>query len=583
MLRYIKKPIKELLVNDNIFALYTGQRKYVWGKDEIIKLIQDIKFYGKKGLYINEGAYVKDTIQTQKYGTVECIKIYDSFQRLTTLTLILANIRIRLYVNIKKYKNEIKLIEKVLYSNININGNKFVMLSLSPMFNDNQIYENLVENIDIDKNSIKTIFDDKLINANNVIERELRKYSDEELIDFLHNILENVTITLDNIPEHLVHTKFNTINNCRINLTTLEMLKDYLFTIYTEDEKFLDLLAEEWYKLQCLLEPSTIRTMGKYKINVNKFLRHYILSKADVTCNFSKKNIYNWFIKLKLNNKEDVLNLVKDLLENAKYYIEYINNYKRYECILNIRELGHEQSAGVFLAAYNLEEKQREEIIGLLEKIAFCFIFSGLNPNKQTKIFIDVIKSINDNNINNAKKILKDNIVDLKKLTLNSILNKVFNIKNYNDRKKIRCILTLIGNRMNDKIDEYETFEIEHILPQEKCWQDEQLYGKQEWYKDDNFYNITINKLGNFTYLEKNDNNKLGNNTFLEKIDIYTGYEEKCALTYLISGNKPKVRTKQINSVLEKHPYYRSEKWGKIEIDYRSEWLVSILEEIIFD
>ena len=136
---------------------------------------------------------------------------------------------------------------------------------------------------------------------------------------------------------------------------------------------------------------------------------------------------------------------------------------------------------------------------------------------------------------------------------------------------------------MNDKINEYETFEIEHILPQEKCWQDEQLYGKQEWYKDDNFYNITINKLGNFTYLEKNDNNKLGNNTFLEKIDIYTDYEEKCALTYLISGNKPKVRTKQINSVLEKHPYYRSEKWGKIEIDYRSEWLVSILEEIIFD
>jgi len=103
------------------------------------------------------------------------------------------------------------------------------------------------------------------------------------------------------------YTVFETLNSRRVELTTTDLLKNFLFSKVAESPNDLNYIKKEWMEIVNIISLKEFPT----------FLRYYINSKYDL---INQKTLFT-FIKNQVVQKAEVLTLLDELKNNAYIYV----------------------------------------------------------------------------------------------------------------------------------------------------------------------------------------------------------------------------------------------------------------------
>lgn len=229
------KNLRQLLLNTK-YTIHYYQREYMWGRKQIEELIDDLT---SEFLNYYDPKYQREKVK--EYGTYFMGSIVltgrenaiiDGQQRLTSLTLLLMYLRNRLQLNNEKYST----VDGMIYSeafgkksfNINVEEREEC---LTAIFNDEEFNysgtNESIKNIWNRYNDIEDIFSGIEING-------------DELLYFIDWLLERVFfIEIVATTEQDAHKVFVSMNDRGLSLTPTEMLKGYLLSEISDDEKRL--------------------------------------------------------------------------------------------------------------------------------------------------------------------------------------------------------------------------------------------------------------------------------------------------------------------------------------------------------
>jgi uncharacterized protein with ParB-like and HNH nuclease domain len=351
----------------------------------------------------------------------------------------------------------------------------------------------------------------------------------EKMTDFLENIVAKkmifIRIIVDNEIE--AYTIFETLNARGVELTTTDLLKNYLFLTCAKDtpESQMNILEEKWNNL--------INKIGLDEFP--KFLRYYINSKQKLV---RKENLFK-SLKTDITSSQDAINLLdelekKEILYNALKtpYDNFWNNHTNKDLIIKslseLKLFGATQQIPLLFAIYDnlidLFPKTLQEIANLVFRYN---VICKKNPNELESVYNNISQKIYKRETIEKKQIHQD----LKKIyTEDGEFKQNFsNIEissGGKNKRLIKYILTKVENQISNTDGDWNdaTSTIEHVLPEKF---------NQEW--NDIFTqnaNKFIFRLGNYTLLESELNRKCSNENYVFKKVFYKKSKYKLANTH---------------------------------------------------
>lgn len=336
-----------------------------------------------------------------------------------------------------------------------------------------------------------------------------------ELIATMSKGLIFTKISVDN--EINAYKVFETLNARGVQLSTPDLLKNYLFSIIS---KHGDVTVEEMNRLDESWE-EIVEQLGKESFA--DFLRTDWNSKhKTVTKNALFKEIRN-----NVSSREDVYDYLEELGKRSQIYAALFlpddeiwqnNDYK--ECSKDItvfKLFSIKQPFNIFLAAYDAFSPK--EFTRLMKYIVILSIryntICARSTKEQERIYNTIALNITSGKYKRASHV--KNSDEFKKLYPSDedfiATFKTKHMPHIQTKKKIRYILAEIENHVASKHSAYEDVTIEHILPEHPTEKWITSFG-DEW--DD-----SINRLGNMVLLSKEDNKAIGTAIFEEKKKVY--------------------------------------------------------------
>lgn len=371
-------------------------------------------------------------------------------------------------------------------------------------------------------------------------ERAKKAYkTGEELASFIDNIVDKLSFTVIEVTDQLNAFKvFETLNARGVQLSSSDLLKNYLFSVVDETNPHKSEIEE--------LESLWSKVLGKLgSQKFEDYLRYYWNSRNKIV---RKNNLFKT-IKKSIINKEQAFALIRDLDTNADIFSAiqnpndelWINNKDLIGYLDELKLYQVRQVYSLFLIAYqklNLDDFTK--LVKNCSIISFRYnVIGGLNPNEQEDIYNKV-----------ALEIYKDssyNIELLKPIYVNdSDFEQTFISKNFKrttrNHKIIKYILGNIERKIfsNDIAFESDIFTIEHVLPES---------ADENWGEfTDEEINRSIFRLGNLTLLEKSINREVGNYNYEMKKVFFSKsnakYTNKLSLDFE-SWNESKLISRQ--------------------------------------
>jgi uncharacterized protein with ParB-like and HNH nuclease domain len=355
-----------------------------------------------------------------------------------------------------------------------------------------------------------------LVNAFNYFVNKLEsiclKNSGEDIVDFIESIISSKLFFIQIVVDDTLsaYTVFETLNARGVDLTTTDLLKNYLFSVL-DNEIDITNLQPRWDKI--------VNTVS-YR-NFPVFLRYYINSQQPL---IRSDRLFKE-TKSKVSDKKAVLTLIDDLEKYSDIYValddpenELWRNRNDYD---DIKRILHElklfnvqQHKSLLLAVYFKMNEHFKSVLKIIRAITFRYnVIGKLNPNELERAYNRAAIKVNNSTIRKTETIqdeLKSVYVDDETFK-NTFSTKSFNTSKTTDKKIVRYILLSIENQNHKK--HYNTFDtnvtIEHIFPEN--------YMNSEISVD----NSMIYRLGNLTILEPSLNRECGNKPFIDKIKIY--------------------------------------------------------------
>lgn len=309
--------------SSNINSIFNGsrllqipffQRSYVWERpllERFLESMEEASIHNKS--YFLGTLILKQSSTTSSCGVGDIRTVIDGQQRLTTLLLFL-----KILCNKSNQLGE--------FNRIAIVRGK---LSILHNFFDRDCFEKIMKQDELQPVHYKT----RLADAYNFFLEKV----DVEKFD-LFNILDNILfVAIDLQQEENEQVIFDTINSLGVNLTTGELLKNFVFSEQTID-KYNEIWRPVFEK-----DEETINywnqktTLGRLqRINLETFLYAYLHVKInDPALNISSTdksrfrsaedlfNQYKYYIQLV---NVDLIDFARDLTEYAKLYRENISS-----------------------------------------------------------------------------------------------------------------------------------------------------------------------------------------------------------------------------------------------------------------
>jgi len=492
------KTYRQLMGNGLRYEIPKFQRDYTWEAEHWDDLWQDIR-----ALIANEdsehymGYLVLQTSNNKEF------QIIDGQQRLTTMSLlVLATLKCLQDLadegndsdnNLKRkdsllnsyigYRDPVTLISN---NKLKLNRNSddyykqhLVLLKELPLRNTNTSEKHMRE-------CFKWYYER--------IKKELK--TGESLAAFIDNIVDKLFFTVIEVTDQLNAFKvFETLNARGVQLSSADLLKNYLFSVVDETKPHLSELEELeniWSKI--------VGKLGEQK--VEDYLRYYWNS---ANKSVGKKNLFKT-IKTNINSKEQVFELIRILNDTADIYLAIQNPEdelwrEKPEIRKSLRELKLfqiRQTNSLFLSAFrHLTTDNFKKLAKICSVISFRYnIIGGLNPNAQEDVYNTVALKIAATKNFAATDFQAIYVSDSS--FENDFSTKEFKSTSRN-HKIVKYILSKIEiyQHKNEIDSESDLFTIEHILPENA----DDTWGQFTFEE----INRSVYRIGNLTLLEETE------------------------------------------------------------------------------
>jgi uncharacterized protein with ParB-like and HNH nuclease domain len=537
--------LNEILGNGKIYRVPQFQRDYSWEEDNWEDLWNDIEmaadtksahYMGSVVLQSTTGKEFSIIDGQQRFSTLSILTlaVIDAIQKLADKGIEVAENKERVDILMRQYIGQKDPASLTYSSKLFLNEN-----------NDGFFQNRLIsfkEPITIRKLSdSEKLMWDAYVYFKSKISNRFKKSSGGDFASFLNNVVGELMMFIQiTVQDELnAYTVFETLNSRGVELTSTDLLKNYLFSQVANSETDLKQIKHQWKKI--------IDAIGLKEFP--NFLRYFLLAtRKQVTKEYLFKEIKH-FIK----TGQDVFDLLDRLEFYAYNYValgnpddELWNNDKENRNAISILK-AFKVIQWKPLLMVGLEKLDNNDVKRLLQAIvAISFrynVIAKLQTNEMEKGYSKAAINLYKGETSTIGAILND----LKFLYVddedfkNYFSLKQFNTNNATDKKLARYALYKLegqeaGGSLYDFVTDNGT--IEHILPESY---------PDTWQADftEEAFERNVYMLGNLTLLEAGKNSKdAANKPFEEKKAVYVG--SKFALTQKITD--PQWTTSNIKS-----------------------------------
>lgn len=508
------KTYRQLIGNGLRYEIPKFQRDYTWDSENWDDLWQDIR-----ALITNEdnehymGYLVLQTSNNKEF------QIIDGQQRLTTMSLlILATLKsLNELINsgiepennqkrkdslLNSYIGYIDPVTLISNNKLKLNRNSddyykqhLVLLKELPLRNTNTSEKHM-------RDCFNWYFDR--------IKKEFK--TGESLAAFIDDIVDKLFFTVIEVTDQLNAFKvFETLNARGVQLSSADLLKNYLFSVVDETKPHISEIEELeniWSKI--------VGKLGEQKFE--DYLRYFWNSSNK---SVGKKNLFK-SIKGNINSKNQVFDLIRNLNDTADIYLAIQNPEDEYwkeqpeirKSLKDLKLFQIKQTNSLFLSALrNLEMDSFKKLAKICSVISFRYnIVGGLNPNAQEEVYNSVALKISTTK--------SFNVSDFQNIYVNdSNFENDFSTKEFKNTSRNHKIVKYILSKIEiylykNEIDpDSDLFSVEHILPEsaDEKWGE---FTSEEM-------NRSVYRIGNFTLLEKKINLEAGKLPYSEKVNFF--------------------------------------------------------------
>lgn len=509
----------ELFTNGRTFAVPRFQRNYKWDEDQWEELWEDLIASAENDKEHYMGAIVLKTHETRKH-----FEIIDGQQRLVTLTLLIlaavkcfetwaeeghesaANIeRSQLYRGrFLRAKDAASLVET---SRLVLNRNdaaffKSTLLQLRKPAAPNRLRE-----------SERLMWRAFTYYVNQLQGRFGSDHDAKGLSHLLDAASDKLLFIQILVSDEMdAYTVFETLNARGTQLTVTDLLKNYLFSRFGQDENAIDVAEDQWNRI----------TTSKEK-DFPKLLRHYWNSHHGVT---RPPRLFKE-IRESIKQHDDALALL-DALETVSNLYSALRNPDdelwlelpaARKFVAEIDLFGVTQCYPLLFAAWQHLRSEFVAVLRICSVISFRYIVIGkLNTQPMERAYVDAARKVRQGVITTPAQVfasLRSLYVPDEQFEADFALAKI-----PAPNKLIRYVLFAIENHLSANIRSYEGdgATVEHILPENP---------DEAWLAVFPEANSDIYRLGNYTLLEAGANRKIERKQINDKKTEYlkSGYK----------------------------------------------------------
>jgi len=546
----------ELLGNGKQYFVPPFQRDYSWNEEQWEDLYEDIKSLDEHDFPHYMGTIVLQSSENKIF------KIVDGQQRITTLSIFIIAL--------------IKTIQALVDQNKEVDANKERIEILSRTYlgdknpaslmrtsklklndNNNQFFSRYIIQMQDLKTKRGLNSSDKLLYSAleyfyAKLNNDIKGKNGSEIASYLtDNIADKLKFIQIKVEDELnAYTLFETLNARGIELTSTDLLKNYIFS-QIQVGTDLDLIQKDWNKISSTVGIKEFPT----------YLRYYINSKNKI---IRKDNLFK-FVKKEVTDSESAFNLVEELNELSSFYNalkvpndDHWNEFGKYKELakylkaLNLFKV--KQQIPLLMAGINnFTENNFVDLVKICMVISFRYnIISKLNPNDIEKAYNECAISISKGETTTPKEafnILKKIYIDDEVFKSNFSTTSIDTGRNKN---LVRYILFSIENQLTGQDKDYEDSNatIEHILPENpnESWDESFSLEDMDKY---------VYRLGNYLLLESSINKEIGNNSYSEKEKEYN----KSTFKIASECNNEKWSKEEIKKLQQKYAKVASSIW----------------------
>lgn len=340
----------------------------------------------------------------------------------------------------------------------------------------------------------------------------------EDLAGFIDSIVDKLSFTVIVVTDQLNAFKvFETLNARGVQLSSADLLKNYLFSIVDETNPH----KSEMEELEKLWSKVLVK-LGSQKFE--EYLRYFWNSKNKVV---RKNNLFKT-IKKSIVDKSQAFKLIRELDETADVFIAIQNpddelwrqNPELIKALEELKLYQVRQTFSLFLTAY--KEVSIDDFTRLVKCCSVITlrynVIGGLNPNEQEDVYNRITLSIIDKKKFDIE-LFRPIYVDDKDFE-QAFSSKEFK-RNTRNHKIVKYIFGSIERKIksNDIPADSDVYTIEHILPESA----DENWGE---FKDEEITR-SIYRLGNLVLLEKKLNQQADTLSFEEKKKIFAKSNSK--------------------------------------------------------
>lgn len=490
------------------FCIPNYQRSYVWEKDQVVDLLDDISSAYERNA---DSQYFLGSLvlREKKDSNKSYIEhdVLDGQQRLTTLFLISAVIRDLtddedcettasgfIYQKENKFKNIPESLRIVF--DIRDNVKKFINEFVKPKGGTLKLDElrkivKYTNNISI-KNMANTI-----IFAHNY----LKNKDFDSLFAFLCNNVVLIYVSTENLDD--AFKLFTVLNNRGVKLRNADILKaDNLSNV---PENLQDGYAKQWEDIE-----------SYFGEDFDKFLSHLqsVLVKEKARLSLLDEFEKNIFLAKRLNKGDDFFNFINKYKENYEYLFDTTQD-KQLKSLLILMQVGFESDIWIAPLLKYYDKFKEENLVKFVEKLNNKFAsdwISQLTPTERIKNMNEIVNKID--NANNSEEILQDTALNINKQELTAFIEG--NVYGKRPTRYLLLRLNYLYSDIDTVLSLPETISIEHILPQNPK-------ADSQWKADfdDEVRELWTNKLGNLIILSRRKNSSQSNLDYEKKKQKY--------------------------------------------------------------
>jgi uncharacterized protein with ParB-like and HNH nuclease domain len=525
--------LNEVLGNGKIYRVPQFQRDYSWSQDNWEDLWSDISIVKQTG-----NPHYMGSVVLQNDGSKQFL-IIDGQQRFTTLSILtlafIAKIQKLSDENIDTVANK-ERVDILMRQYIGQKDPASLRYSSKIFLNENNdgFYQQRLLAFKQPINVSKLSDSEKLMwEAYNFfqksIDRDFKSYSGEDLATILNktigDLLMFIQITVED--ELNAYTVFETLNSRGVDLTSTDLLKNFLFSLVAKSQTDLNHVKGQWKKI--------IDAIGLKEFPV--FLRYYLQATRQMV---TKESLFK-VIKQYVKSNSDVFDLL-DHLESYAYIYVALNapdddvwiidkDIRNYINALKIFRVTQWKPLAM-VAFEKLPIAEFKKLVSSIVSISYRYnVIAKLQTNEMEKTYSKAAINL----FKNSQPSWSLALDDIKSLYLNDeefksyFQIKQFNTNNSNDKKQLRYTLYKLEGQAGGHFYDFESDSgtVEHILPESypENW--------QSYFTEDE-YQRNVFLLGNLTLLEPSKNNKeAANDDFEQKKQVY--FTSKYYLTKEIS------------------------------------------------